>query len=56
MVWYQLIESNSTTVPHLSALQFLVTLALFGLAMIAWAVTLFRHFAKAAQGAESKNG
>jgi uncharacterized membrane protein len=48
MVWYQLIESNSTSIPHLSSSQFLVTLAVFGLAMIIWVITLFRHFAKAA--------
>jgi hypothetical protein len=46
MVWYQLIDSNSTTIPHLSSLQFFIILAVFGLAMIVWVVTLFRHFSK----------
>ncbi|MGH7952357.1 MAG: hypothetical protein ACREFE_10615 [Limisphaerales bacterium] len=47
MVWYQLIESNGTSMPHFSSSRFLVTLTVFGAAMIAWVISLFRHFAKA---------
>jgi len=45
-VWYQLIQSNSTRVPHLSSASFLVTIAVFGAAMIIWVISFFRHFAK----------
>jgi hypothetical protein len=47
IVWYQVIESNRTSKPHLSSSQFLVSLAIFGVAMIASVVTIIRHFAKA---------
>jgi uncharacterized membrane protein len=48
LVWYQLIESNSASIPHLSTSVFLVTIAAFGGAMIVWVITFFRHFANAA--------
>jgi hypothetical protein len=48
MVWYQLIESNSRSVPQLSSSGFLVTLGAFGVALIFWLIRLFRHFARAA--------
>jgi len=48
MVWYQLIESNSRSVPQLSSSGFLVTLGVFGVALIFWVIKLFRHFARAA--------
>jgi hypothetical protein len=47
IVWYQLIESNSAKVPQLSPLGFLVTLGIFGLALTAWVLRFFRHFARA---------
>jgi uncharacterized membrane protein len=46
MVWYQLIESNSKNIPHLSSSGFLSTLGVFGVAMIVWVMKLFRHFGK----------
>lgn len=46
MVWYELIVSNSTKIPQLSSLEFLTILGVFGLAMIAWVLRLFHHFAK----------
>jgi serine/threonine-protein kinase len=48
MVWYQLIESNAKSIPHLSSSGFLVTLGVFGAAMIVWVMRLFSHFRKAA--------
>ncbi len=48
MVWYQLIESNSTKIPRLSSSQFLFTLTIFGVAMIIWVIRIFRHFSKVA--------
>jgi uncharacterized membrane protein len=48
MVWYQLIESNSAKIPHLSSSQFLFTLTIFGVAMIIWVIRIFRHFSKVA--------
>jgi hypothetical protein len=48
VVWCQLIESNSASIPHLSSSEFLVTIAAFGGAMIVWVITIFRHFANAA--------
>jgi uncharacterized membrane protein len=50
MVWYQLIESNSTSIPHLSSSVFLVTLAVFVAAIIVWVLRLIRHFGKAVPG------
>jgi uncharacterized membrane protein len=47
VLWYQLIENNSTTIPHLSSSAFLVTLGVFVVAMVAWVMRLIRHFAKA---------
>lgn len=46
MVWYELIESNSAKIPQLSSVEFLTVLGVFGLAMIAWVLRLFRHFAR----------
>jgi len=48
MVWYQLIESNLKSIPQLSSSGFLVTLGVFGAAMIVWVMRLFSHFRKAA--------
>jgi uncharacterized membrane protein len=48
MVWYQLIESNNERIPHLSSWQFLMTLGIFGAALILWVISLFRHFSKVA--------
>jgi uncharacterized membrane protein len=47
-VWYQVIESNTRSLPRLSPSEFWGTLAIFGAAMVYWALTFFRHFTKAA--------
>ncbi|MGA2029373.1 MAG: DUF1648 domain-containing protein [Verrucomicrobiota bacterium] len=47
VLWYQLIENNSTSIPHLSSSAFLVTLGVFVAAMIAWIMRLICHFRKA---------
>jgi hypothetical protein len=46
IVWYQLIESNAKSIPQLSSSGFLVALGIFGVAMIAWVISFFRHFTK----------
>jgi uncharacterized membrane protein len=48
IVWYQLIESNAKSIPQLSASGFLVALGILAVAMIAWVISFFRHFTKAA--------
>lgn len=48
MIWYQLIESNARSIPHLSSSGFLATLGVFGAALIVWAMRLFSHFRKSA--------
>jgi len=47
-VWYQLIQANARSIPHLSSSSFLVAIGIFGAAMIAWVMSFFRHFTKAA--------
>lgn len=47
-VWYQLIEANAKSFPQLSSSGFLVVLGIFGVAMIAWVMSFFRHFSRAA--------
>ena len=47
LVWYQLVESNARNVPQLSSSGFLGLIGVFGVAMIVWVMSLFRHFAKA---------
>lgn len=48
LVWYQLIESNSISIPHLSSLGFLAILGGFAVFIIIWVLRLFRHFGKPA--------
>lgn len=45
-VWYQLIESNSKSIPQLSSSGFLIAMGIFGIALIGWVVRFFHHFAK----------
>jgi uncharacterized membrane protein len=48
VVWYQLIQANAKSIPQLSSSGFLVVLGVFGAVMIAWVMSFFRHFSKAA--------
>lgn len=47
-LWFEVVQSNSESIPHLSSSEFWVTLGVFGLAMIVWRVRFFRHFASVA--------
>ena len=48
VVWYQLIEANARNIPQLSTSGLSVVLGVFGVAMLAWIVSFFSHFARAA--------
>lgn len=50
LVWYQLIEANVESMPHLSASVFFSIFAVYGVAMIIWVIKVFRHFANSNVG------